>query len=133
MGHGSIVLLDTHIWFWWLMLPHLLSKPAKKILDNSSELLVSVISCLEIATLVKKGRLTVSVDIEEWITEALKEERVVLAELTPRICVLSTNLPDFLHKDPADRILAATAKAHGVPLITKDEKLTEYPHVETIW
>jgi PIN domain nuclease of toxin-antitoxin system len=58
---------------------------------------------------------------------------VRLAPLTPAIAVLSTRLPGALHGDPADRMIAATALAHGARLVTKDKRLAAYPHVRTVW
>lgn len=133
MGNESIVLLDTHVWFWHLMEGHLLSVHAKKAIKSSSTLLVSAISCLEIANLVKKNRVSLSVDLKQWMTEALKEDRIALVHLMPNISVLSTQLPGEFHKDPADQILAATAITYSCPLITKDKNLQNYPHIKTIW
>ncbi len=133
MGSRPIILLDTHVWVWHLMDPEQLSKKAHDAIRTAQSLLVSVISCWEVAVLVSKQKLLLSTEVEEWVHLSLEEDRVQLVDMTPKIAVLSSRLPGNIHGDPADRIIAATAMQCSCPLITKDEKLIQYPHVETIW
>lgn len=83
--------------------------------------------------LVKKGRLELKMDVEEWVakSEALPFLRFV--PMDNRIAVLSNELSDGLHEDPADRIITATTLVLGATLITKDQRLRDYPHIETLW
>jgi len=62
-----MILLDTHAWLWWATQSKKLSPKAKKLIDKSDEIGVSVISCWEVAMLVEKGRLGFSIDLQEWI------------------------------------------------------------------
>lgn len=136
MGGGTLILLDTHIWIWWVSSPQRLSpKAAEQIRkgEKDAAIGISIISCWEIGMLVAKGRVGFSLDLEEWIEKSLRLPQVKLLELTPKIAVLSSRLQGNPPADPADRILIATAKAHGIPLVTKDEEIQDYPHVESIW
>lgn len=131
-----MIVLDTHAWVWWAASPERLSVPARERIDaEASELQVHIssISCWELTLLVKKKRLELTMDAEEWIarTEALPSLRFV--PVNNRIAVLSNQLPGEFHEDPADRIITATALLLGATLITRDQKLRDYPHVETLW
>lgn len=131
-----MILLDTHTWIWWMADPQKLSSKATEAIHkaaNHSAIGVSAISCWEIAMLVAKGRLGLTLDVEEWIEKSLKLPEVKLVELSPKISVLSTRLEGNPPNDPADKILIATAKAHSCPLVTRDQKILDYPHIKTIW
>ena len=91
---------------------------------------MSAISCWKIAKLVERGRLTLPCPVYDWIQQALSYPGVRLIELLPRISVESTQLPGEFHRDPADQIIVATARVLGVPLVTMDEKILAYPHVQ---
>ena len=131
MGGQSVIVIDTHIWVWWVHdLPEL--EPwMRKILTNQQDqsVLVSAISCWEIARLVAGGRLDLGRPILDWFAAAFNNPGVVLTELTPTIAVDSNNLPGNFHKDPADRIIVATARVLGCPLLTADAKIRSYPDV----
>ena len=128
-----MILLDTHAWIWWVHDPNRFSPKALKAIEAAEALGVSIISCWEVAILVGKGRLGLNIDLDEWIQRALDFDKIVPIDLNPKILILSTRLPGNLHSDPADHIIVATAKTHSCPLLTKDSKLIEYPHIETIW
>ncbi len=131
-----MIVLDTHVWVWFVSNPELLSKAAKKAIDASMEqkdIFISTISAWEVALLVAKKRLKLSIDVTDWIG---KSERLPFFKFFPidnSVAVKSVNLPRPLHKDPADRIIVATAMTLAAPVVTKDKKLLNYPHVETIW
>ena len=93
---------------------------------------VSAISCWEVAKLCEYGRLELPVGLSEWFREALRYPGVSVLELTPEIAVESTRLPGRFHSDPADQIIVATARVHGCPLVTSDDKIVGYPHVGTV-
>lgn len=93
---------------------------------------ISAISCWEVAKLVERGRLTLPRPVDEWLSLALGYPGVRLVGLSPEIVVASTQLPGEFHKDPADQIIVATARVHDCPLVTSDEKIAAYEHVETI-
>lgn len=68
--------------------------------------------------------------VTEWLDLALLQPGLELLPLTPAIAVESTRLPQPFHRDPADQIVVATARHHGIPLLTYDGKILEYPHVQ---
>ena len=77
------------------------------------------------------GRLELPEPVERWLEEALGYPGVRLLDLTPRIAVEATQLPGGFHRDPADQLIVATARVHGLPLATADRKILEYEGVET--
>ena len=128
-----MIVLDTHIWFYFINDgPEKLPAEARKAIRDNDVLGVSIISCWEIAMLVAKNRLRFSIDVQDWITQALKYKGIKLIELTPEIAVLATRLPGEFHKDPADRIIAASSLKIGAPLITLDKRIKEWGHVHII-
>ena len=77
--------------------------------------------------------LSVRIEGETWLTAALRPEIVSLVPLSPAIAVESCQLPGQFHADPADRLIVATARLHGLTLITADEAIRSYPHLRTLW
>ncbi|MBT3602721.1 MAG: type II toxin-antitoxin system VapC family toxin [Candidatus Latescibacteria bacterium] len=128
-----MILLDTHAWLWWTTESPQLSEKAKQTIENTPEVGVSILSCWEVAMLVSKGRIALSLDVQAWIDLALQRPKVRLLQITPEIVVLSTRLPGDFHADPTDRMLAATCLSNGIPIVTKDQKITEWNHISTIW
>jgi len=131
-----MIVLDTHTWIWFISKPEVLSKRAKKAVSaavKAKSVLISSISAWEVALLVIKKRLTLSLDVTDWIAKSEGLPFIQFIEISNSIAVKSVNLPQPLHSDPADRIIIATALTTGVPLVTKDKKLLNYPHVKTIW
>jgi PIN domain nuclease of toxin-antitoxin system len=129
-----VILLDTHIWVWWVTgAAELAPRHAQLLRDHESTgISVSVISCWEVATLVARQRLIVNRPALAWIETALAYPGVQLVPLSPHIAVASTQLPGEFHRDPADRILVATANSLACPLLTADEKILRYPHAQSI-
>ncbi len=129
-------LLDTHAWIWWNIDPEKLSSKAIEIINNTKsnkKLLLSAISIWEFSKLVELGRLSLKIDGEKWIDQALKIPNLQIVPLSPTISWKSTQLPQPFHKDPADQIIVSTAREEGAIIITKDSLITNYPHVQTIW
>lgn len=131
-----MIMLDTHTLVWWVNGSAALSKTAekmlKKIISNGDDIIVSSISAWEIAMLINKGRLVLSMEIESWLDQVSQIDGVQFIPVDNEIAVKSTLLPGDFHKDPADRIIVATARKLAIPLITADEKIINYPHVKTI-
>ena len=127
-----MIVLDTHIWVWWVHGDPSLSASARALIDSSEQtgIAVSAISCWEIAKLVERGRLALPCPVFDWLQQALAYPGVRLVELSPRICAESTQLPGTFHRDPADQIIVATARVLDAPLITADAKILAYPHVK---
>jgi PIN domain nuclease of toxin-antitoxin system len=126
-----VILLDTHVWVWWVHGDAQLPKSYYDCIQayENDVLGVSIISCWEIAKLVEYRRLILPIPIAEWFEKALAYPGIQLLELTPRIAVESTQLPGAFHRDPADQMIVATARVHDCPLVTVDEKIRAYPHV----
>ena len=89
-------------------------------------------SCLEVAWLAKKGRISLPVQIEDFFVKAIEGSWLVLLPLTPRIAARSAFLPD-IHHDPIDRVLIATAQEHDADLVTRDGIMSRCPNVRTRW
>ena len=131
-----MIVFDTHAWVWFISNPELLSKRALKAADtamNAKEIFISSISAWEIALLVEKGRLKLTLDVTDWISKSEKLPFFRFIPVDNSIAIKAVNLPQPLHSDPADRIIIATATAIGAPLVTKDQKILKYPHVKSIW
>lgn len=131
-----MILLDTHAWIWWVAEPDKLSPKAIgaiRAAENEKEVCVATISCWEIAMLVAKERIGFTMDVEEWLEKSLRLPEMRLLELTPRIAVLSTRLTGNPPSDPADRILIATSKVHHCPIVSRDQAIRDYAHVESVW
>ena len=135
-GRCLRVLLDTCAWIWLASDPGKLTPAASEAIRTArenDEALVPVISCWEVAKLVEKSKLSLSIPVAEWIDRALSLEGLALHPLTPGVCIGSTGLPGEFPGDPADQIIVATARELGVPVVTADRKIREYSHVLTIW
>ncbi|CAK8711870.1 PIN domain nuclease, a component of toxin-antitoxin system (PIN domain) [Candidatus Electrothrix aarhusensis] len=131
-----MIVLDTHAWIWWISNPEKLGIAATSAIEQAMEengIFLSSISTWEIALLVAKGRLTLSINVRDWVrkTESLPFIRFMPVDNT--IALRSVDLPGAFHADPADRIIAATALSTGLPLVTKDEKIQACSFIQTIW
>jgi len=129
-----MIVLDTHIWVWWVQGDERLTATQWQAIEaNESDALgVSAISCWEIAKLVERGRLMLPVPLAEWFTQALSYPGVQLLPITPEIAIASTTLPDSFHRDPADQLIVATARIYQCRLVTADERILAYTHVDTV-
>ena len=131
-----MIVLDTHAWIWFTSKPEALSKKAQKALDaavKEKNVLVSSISVWEVALLVNRKRLKLSMDVTDWIAKSESLPFIQFIPVSNSIAVKSANLPQPLYSDPADRIIIATALSIRAPLITKDKKISDYAPVKTIW
>ncbi|TVR90175.1 MAG: type II toxin-antitoxin system VapC family toxin [Trueperaceae bacterium] len=130
-----MVVADTHAWLWWLSGDASLSSAARSALERAfgdGELGVSAISVWEAAMLVKKGRLTLALPLDELVARCETLPGLRFLPVTPRIAFASVAL-EPLHADPADRMIAATALAHQAVLVTKDERLHGQTELTCCW
>ena len=134
MGGSQMIVLDTHIWVWWIHGTSELSDQQRELIQENEELGlgISVISCWEVAKLVEYHRLTLPCRIADWFEQALAYPGIELLNLTPRIAIESTQLPGTFHRDPADQIIVATARVSGCPLLTLDSRILSYAHVQAL-
>ncbi len=131
-----MIVLDTHAWLWWISNPELLSTSASRAINKAvhdKAVYVSSISSWEVAMLVAKGRLQLSMDVRDWVIRSETLPFLTFVPVDNAIAVLSTRLPGELHGDPADRIIIATAQSLGAELVTKDDKILAYPYITTVW
>lgn len=126
-------ILDTHVWVWMVSDPDKLSARAAKEIEGEKQLGLSAISCWELATLLRKGKIALDRDPLDWIEQSIEDFGIELLPLTPAISVRSCNLGPGFHGDPSDRIIVATTMIQSVPLITKDENIRSCEIVDTIW
>lgn len=129
-------LLDTHTWVWWHMSPKKLSAKVRSLIQDATsyeEMLLSAISPREFSRLLEKKKLGISHDPEDWTQKASAMPKLRLVPLSPRLAYRSTILPQPFHDDPADQIMVATARPEGATILTKDHRLRNYAHVESLW
>jgi PIN domain nuclease of toxin-antitoxin system len=130
------LLLDTHVFLWVCLEPSRLSKVAASAIRRAARrggMAIASISLWEIAMLSARGRVLPNASISAWLSQALATAGVGVAELTPPIAEQSTAFGADFPTDPADRIIAATARSNGAPLVTADERIRLSPLVKTIW
>ena len=131
-----MIVLDTHTLVWWVTGDTTLSKKAKAAIEREQaggDIVVSSISAWEIAMLVKRDRLVLSMDVSSWLSAVTQVDAVRFVLVDVEVATKSVELPGEFHKDPADRMIIATARKLAAPLVTKDERIQAYAHVKTIW
>lgn len=132
-----MIVLDTHALVWWASGNDAQLSPsaaqAIAIEMQGGQIVVSSISAWELAMLVARGRLHLSMDVEAWLSVVGQIEAVRFVPVDNEIAVKSISLPGEFHKDPADRMIVATARKLAAPLVTADERIRAYPHVRTVW
>ncbi|WP_026733569.1 type II toxin-antitoxin system VapC family toxin [Fischerella sp. PCC 9605] len=128
-----MIVIDTHIWVWWVQKDtRLTTKHQQWLQENEADGIgVSIVSCWEVAKLVEKNRLILPLAIDRWLEAALAYPGVGLLDLTLQIIVDSTQLSGF-HSDPFDQMIVATARIRHCPLLTADTKILSYCGVKTL-
>jgi PIN domain nuclease of toxin-antitoxin system len=126
---AATLLLDTCAWLDAFVAPELLRPTVQKLLAGEPMVHVSAISLLEIARKEAKGELVFGMSLSKWFQLALPANRVRVLEITPEIAIDATRLPGWTHKDPADQIIVATARRHGLKVLTSDSKILQYRQV----
>lgn len=125
-------LLDTHVLVWFRAHP---TRLGKKTLDRirkpETNCILSSVSALELAQLSHKGRLTLPQPVEEWFEDSIRRFHFRHLDMNHHIAAAAYQLPGEFHPDPADRLLAATARLEGLTLLTADLRILEYPWVKT--
>lgn len=121
------LLLDTHAWVWWTTRPAKLSRTQRAAIertlkDSDSVLLISIISCWEVALLCQRGKLRFTIPTEQWLQEASSVPGVEVVPLTLPIVTTAARLVGL--KDPADMIIVATAQEQRVRLLTNDTRIS---------
>ena len=128
-------LLDTHILIWWLNDSNRLSPAQQEVVASASAespLLVSDISLWEVATLHSLGRIQLAIPLRTWLDKAVAPPLVRRHSISPAIAAELATLPDSFQRDPADRILVATARIFGATLLTQDRRIVDAALVNTL-
>ena len=131
-----MILLDTHVLVWTMTEPQRVSRAAASAIRRGrvgGGLGVSAISLWEVALLFSRGYLRAPGTVEDSIQALLDSSGVTVRPLTPTIAALATQFPGDYPRDPADRLIGATARAEGLTLITRDERIRNSKLLKTIW
>jgi PIN domain nuclease of toxin-antitoxin system len=129
-----VILLDTHVVAWAADDPKRLSRDATSAIRRARRgegLAVSAITLWELAQLVARGRVQVYGSVETSVRALIQDMTVI--PITPEIAALATQFPEDYPRDPVDRILGATARAEGMTLVTRDERIRRSPLIRTVW
>ena len=128
-----MIILDTHVWIWYVSESDKLSIKALNAIKKADSCGISTISCWEIAMLVEKNRIALTLPIESWLKLAIDQYNIQLIPLFPEISINAAKLGSEFHGDPADRIITATALYTNSILITKDKHIRDSKLIKTIW
>ena len=127
-----MIVADTHSWVWWLTNRELLSRRALDALTENA-VAISPVTFLEVATLARKRRITLNRPLLQWLQQSVERSNTRVIDLTLAIAAAAGLLESDAVGDPTDRVIIATALDAGVPLVTKDGKITAAGVVPTIW
>jgi len=130
-----VILVDTHVVAWLAFDADRLSRKARAAIDDARKkgggLAISDITLLELATLASKARIHLDISLESFLQEV--ETRFVVLPISGRACARAIGLPVAYPKDPADRIIGATALVEGLSLLTADREIRRSKALRTIW
>ena len=136
MARSEVVILDTHAWVWWMSSPEELSRKARISIEtaaNASVVYVSAISVWEISLLVQYKRIRLTMDVRDWVARCEALPFLNFVPIDNLIALKANELQDYPYRDPADRMIIATAMFLGGSVITKDRKILDYPHSSSVW
>lgn len=129
-----MILLDTHALVWAVAEPKRLSRAAAAAIRRARArdgVAIAAITLWELASLLARGRIQAYGSVEASVR--LLTEGVTVLPLTPEIAALATQFPADYPQDSADRLIGGTARAEGLVLITRDEKVRSSPLLKTLW
>jgi PIN domain nuclease of toxin-antitoxin system len=132
VGDAQVIVLDTHAWIWWVDNHPRLRPAVRDQIDAETDVRISAITLLEIATAVSLSRLVLRPSVDRWLDIAQSTASLRIEPLTSSICLESVRLPGEIHRDPADRLIVALARQIAAPLCTADRKLLAYQYVNCI-
>ena len=120
-------LLDTHAWVWWTEGDSRLDRRTRDALDAlpvGDRPYLSAISLWELAMLAERHRVEFrGMSLDEWLEFAAHPRSVRLVPVSPDIAAETASLPKGFHRDPADRLIVASCRVLGLPLVTRDARI----------
>ena len=120
-----MLILDTHALYWWVnRTPDKLEQQQIDAIETAESLAVSAMTCWEMAWLVKHGRIALKLPISDWLNQ-IEESGIAIIPVTRSIAERAASLPEH-HKDPADRIIIATAIEYNAQLLSVDGRFPDY-------
>ena len=129
-----MIVLDTHVWLWWLTAPERLSRAAEQAIEQTSRIGVSTLSAWEVAMLVARGRISLDRDVGLWVGQALADARVEPLAPGAEVAVAAGLLDARgFPGDPVDRLIYATARSTGATLVTRDAAIRSFDSTSTLW
>ena len=131
-----MILLDTHVLVWLVIEPELLSRDAASAIRRarkSAGLAISAMTLYEIAMMFTRGIITPRGGVEESLRKLITDAGVEVRPITVEIAALGWQFPDDFSRDPADRLISATARAEGLMLVTRDERIRQCSLIKTVW
>lgn len=129
-----MVVLDTHAWIWWFLARDRLGDAAREAIEAGDRVIISAISCFEVAWLEQRQRVRLDGDTDSWIARAAVEIEARIEDVSPEIALAAAQLDRRrFPSDPADRIIYATAVRSHAKLITRDAAIARFDPERAVW
>jgi PIN domain nuclease of toxin-antitoxin system len=128
-SESGLLLLDTHVWIWFMLASPELSVSGRSAINRAAaagRLRIAAISLWETALLASGGRVALGRPVTQWMTAAVSARGLSVEPLLPQVAVEAYSLPDAFHRDPADRLIVATARVTSATLMTRDRRILDY-------
>jgi PIN domain nuclease of toxin-antitoxin system len=136
MADAPLIVLDTHVLVWWLADPAQITGTARKAIRaaaRSRQIVVSAASILEIATLIRRGRLALATTLEQWLGDLRALPEIAIVSIDAEIAAQAGTYGDAVHGDPVDRLIIATAQVNRARLISADAAMRSLRIVQVVW